>query len=94
MHLISMRVDDKTKEQIEQFANVRGVSKSEMLRAIILSGIRHIDLEKDYLDKIYRTSVQNWVFTKHLLLEMVSKEKVAVAQKEAEVLLENNKLGM
>lgn len=88
MDVVSIRIDDNLNAKINQLASSQKVSRSEILRMILRSGIQSLEIEKNYLEKIYNLSIQNWVFSKNLLEKLTSREIFNEARKESEKLLE------
>lgn len=86
--VVSIRIDDNLNAKINQLASSQKVSRSEILRMILRSGIQSLEIEKNYLEKIYNLSIQNWVFSKNLLEKLTSREIFNEARKESEKLLE------
>lgn len=86
--VVSIRIDDNLNAKINQLASSQKVSRSEILRMILRSGIQSLEIEKNYLEKIYNLSIQNWVFSKNLLEKLTSREIFNEARNEAEKLLE------
>jgi metal-responsive CopG/Arc/MetJ family transcriptional regulator len=88
MDVISIRIDNNLSDKINRLASRQKVSKSEIIRIILKSGVQSLEIEKNYLGKIYNLSVQNWVFSKNLLEKLSSKEAYDEARLEAQKLLE------
>lgn len=86
--VVSIRIDDNLNAKINQLASSQKVSRSEILRMILRSGIQSLEIEKNYLEKIYNLSIQNWVFSKNLLEKLTSREIFNEARNESEKLLE------
>lgn len=92
MKHITIRIDDEVDETISQLMKDHKVTRSEVIRRILYSGINHISFEEKYLEKTYNLSVQNWSFLKILLEELISKEKFQEARKIADTLLKENRV--
>lgn len=90
MDLISIRVDDALSEKIKNLMIAYKISRSEAIRMILKSGTQSLSIEKNYLEKIYDLSLQNWVFLKTLLEESTSKGKFEEVRKLAKSMLEQN----
>lgn len=90
MDVVSIRIDDKLSEKINQLIYSYKITRSEAIRMILKSGVQSLSIEKNYLEKIYDLSLQNWSFSKTLLEELTSKGKFDEARKVAKSMLEQN----